>query len=68
MPTTKAIPALPPGHRITITIDGDKPTMMVTIAAYRGDEWLGEATLDGVPNEEALQEICDMLTKRGPRG
>jgi hypothetical protein len=57
---------LPPGHRLTITVDGDAP-MAVTIAAYRGDEWLGNASVASIGDVAALQEIADMLTKRGIR-
>lgn len=57
---------LPPGHRLTVTIDGDKP-LGVTVVAYRGDQWLGEASIDQIDDVEGLQEIVDMLTKRGPR-
>jgi hypothetical protein len=56
--------ALPPGHRITIEIDGDKP-LGITVTAYRGDEWLGLATVDSLDGVGRLQEIVDMLTKRG---
>lgn len=65
MPKTTSPLALPPGHRITIAIDGDAPALGVTVTAYRGSEWLGEATINSVEDDGRLQEVIDMLTRRG---
>lgn len=58
---------LPPGHRITITVDGDAELLGVTVAAYRGEEWLGEMTIGRLTSLEQLQATIDELTHRGPR-
>ena len=57
--------ALPPGHRVTITIDGDQEAMGVTVTIHRGDHWLADVILDAMPGPRMLQEWVDTITKRG---
>jgi hypothetical protein len=59
--------ALPPGHKVTITVDGDAKAMGVSVVVHRGEEWIGELTFNEIGDVQKLQDAVDMLTRRGPK-
>lgn len=66
LPRTRRPLIPPPGHRTVSTINGDALALGVTVTAYRGKEWQGEVTIQSIEDDGRLQEVLDMLTKRGP--
>jgi hypothetical protein len=61
--------ALPPGYRLQIDYDPDVGPMNTTLTVRRGAEWIGEITVpvSRLDHPDDVQDIVDMLTKRGPR-
>jgi hypothetical protein len=58
---------LPPYFTVAVAFDPDKAPLSIAITVFHEGNWIGEASVapPGVERPGSLQEVVDMLTKRG---